>query len=325
MKQTMTSILLSMHLMAVPCCFCLKAAADEILTVEQIEKLADRRVTAEVLKELDLREIATDLKFEWPVTPPSYSFPEHVERAEKNAKALAERRYPDTIVEEAKAEADKLFSVLRVGDEAKIRSTKPPYRVYEGRIQAITDTVVRIGKNGRIFVKDLDDDTLARFTVEGSKAKKEQFVKHVTIRMEANREAFVEENLPAILERELLEDGYAPITLINIGRGKAGEKGRLITEDEQSLIVTDRRKLRLYFSQSNWLDKSAVLQKKAQEEKQALYDEKIKETRENLFKSFGYEFDAMAGRWRLVNRLHDCPLTGTAVVKRSLWQKLRGR
>jgi len=59
--------------------------------------------------------------------------------------------------------------------------------------------------------------------------------------------------------------------------------------------------------------------------KKELYSDKIGEARENLYSSFGYEYDRMAGRWRLVNHVHDLPLSGGAMLERSLWEKLKGR
>jgi hypothetical protein len=274
--------------------------AEDVLTPDQIETLADRCVTAIVQKELDLREIAAELKFDWPVAPPAYTFTDHQERATAQAMAAAKEKYPDSLVEEAKAEAEKRYSVLKVGDHAKLTSNRQPVRVYEGRIQAITDQFIRIGMTGNVSTKDLDVDTLARFSEERSKERKAWFIKQATERMEINRQAMIEELMPEIMEKDLLADGYAPIN-------------------------KEKKKLKVYLGQGNWLIKSAVLQEKAMELKKELYDEKIGAARENLYSSFGYEYDRMMGRWRLVNHVHDLPLSGGVMLERSLWEKLKGR
>ena len=274
--------------------------ADNVLTPEQIETLADRCVTAIVQKELDLRELAGELKFDWPIAPPAYTFADHQERAMAEAMAAAKEKYPDALVEEAKADAEKRYSLLKVGDQAKLVSTRQPVRVYEGRIQAITDQFIRIGLTGNVSTKDLDVDTLARFSEERSKERKAWFVKKETERMEINRQAMVEELMPEIMEKSLLADGYAPIN-------------------------KEKKKLKVYLGQGNWVNKSAVLQEKAMALKKELYSDKIGEARENLYHSFGYEYDRMAGRWRLVNHVHDLPLSGGATLERSLWEKLMGR
>ena len=273
--------------------------ADDVLTPEQIETLADRCVTAIVRQELDLRELAADLNFDWPVAPPAYTFTDHHERAMAQAMAAAKEKYPDSLVEEAKAEAEKRYSVLKVGDHAKLVSNRQPVRVYEGRIQAITDQFVRIGLTGNVSVKDLDVDTLARFSEERSKERKAWFVKQATERMEINRQAMVEELWPEIMEKSLLADGYAPIN-------------------------KEKKKLKVYLGQGNWLNKSAVLQEKAMALKKEMYEDKIGDARKNLYGSFGYEYDSMMGRWRLVNHVHDLPLNGGVTLERSLWEKLKG-
>ncbi len=51
--------------------------ADNVLTPEQIETLADRCVTAIVQKELDLRQLAGELNFDWPVAPPADTFTDY--------------------------------------------------------------------------------------------------------------------------------------------------------------------------------------------------------------------------------------------------------
>ena len=274
--------------------------ANDVLTPEQIETLADRCVTAIVQKELDLREIAAELKFDWPVAPPAYTFTDHQERATAQAMAVAKEKYPDSLVEDAKTEAEKRYSVLKVGDQAKLIPNRQPVRVYEGRIQAITDQFIRIGLTGNISVKDLDVDTLARFSEERSKERKAWFIKQASEKMELNRQAMVEELFPEILEKELLEDGYAPIN-------------------------KEKKKLKIYLGQGNWVNKSAVLQEKAMALKKELYADKIGDARKNLYGSFGYEYDSMMGRWRLVNHVHDLPLNGGVILERSLWEKLKGR
>ena len=274
--------------------------AENVLTPEQIETLADRCVTAIVQKELDLRELAAELKFDWPVAPPAYTFTDHQERAMAQAMAAAKEKYPDSLVEEAKAEAEKRYSVLKVGDNAKLTSNRQPVRVYEGRIHAITDQFIRIGLTGNISTKDLDIDTLARFSEERSKERKAWFVKQASERMEINRQTMVEELMPEIMEKSLLADGYAPIN-------------------------KEKKKLKVYLGQGNWVNKSAVLQEKAMALKAEMYKDKISEARENLYGSFGYEYDRMMGRWRLTNHVHDLPLSGGVTLKRSLWAKLKGR
>ena len=274
--------------------------AENVLTPEQIETLADRCVTAIVQKELDLRELAAELKFDWPVAPPAYTFTDHQERAMAQAMAAAKEKYPDSLVEEAKAEAEKRYSVLKVGDNAKLTSNRQPVRVYEGRIHAITDQFIRIGITGNISTKDLDVDTLARFSEERSKERKAWFVKQASERMEINRQTMVEELMPEIMEKSLLADGYAPIN-------------------------KEKKKLKVYLGQGNWVNKSAVLQEKAMALKAEMYKDKISEARENLYGSFGYEYDRMMGRWRLTNHVHDLPLSGGVTLKRSLWAKLKGR
>ena len=274
--------------------------AENVLTPEQIETLADRCVTAIVQKELDLRELAAELKFDWPVAPPAYTFTDHQERAMAQAMAAAKEKYPDSLVEEAKAEAEKRYSVLKVGDNAKLTSNRQPVRVYEGRIHAITDQFIRIGLTGNISTKDLDVDTLARFSEERSKERKAWFVKQASERMEINRQTMVEELMPEIMEKSLLADGYAPIN-------------------------KEKKKLKVYLGQGNWVNKSAVLQEKAMALKAEMYKDKISEARENLYGSFGYEYDRMMGRWRLTNHVHDLPLSGGVTLKRSLWAKLKGR
>ena len=273
--------------------------AEDILSPEQIETLADRCVTAIVRKELDIRELAGELKFDWPVVPPAYTYADHLERAIAKAKVAAAEKYPDSLVDEAKAEAEKRYSVLKVGDHAKLVSTRQPVRVYEGRIQAITDKFIRIGLAGNVSTKDLDTDTLARFSEERSKERMAWFVKQASERMEINRQAMVEELAPEILEKSLLEDGYAPIN-------------------------KDKKKQKIYLGQGNWINKSAVLQEKAMALKKELYEDRIGEARENLYRSLGYEYDQMAGRWRLVNHVHELPLSGGVMLERSLWQKLKG-
>ena len=274
--------------------------AENVLTPEQIETLADRCVTAIVQKELDLRQLAGELNFDWPVTPPAFTFADHQERATAEALAAAKEKYPDSLVEDAKAEAEKRYSVLKVGDNAKLVSNRQPVRVYEGRIHAITDQFIRIGLTGNVSTKDLDADTMARFSEERSKERKVWFVKQTTERMEINRQAMIDELQPEILEKRLLADGYAPIN-------------------------KEKKKLKVYLAQGNWVNKSAVLQEKAMALKKELYSDKIGEARENLYGSFGYEYDRMAGRWRLVNHVHDLPLSGGAMLERSLWEKLMGR
>ena len=274
--------------------------AEDVLTPDQIETLADRCVTAIVQKELDLREIAAELKFDWPVAPPAYTFTDHQERATAQAMAAAKEKYPDSLVEEAKAEAEKRYSVLKVGDHAKLTSNRQPVRVYEGRIQAISDQFIRIGMTGNVSTKDLDVDTLARFSEERSKERKAWFIKQASEKMEINRQAMVEELMPEILEKELLEDGYAPIN-------------------------KEKKKLKIYLGQGNWVNKSAILQEKAMALKKELYADKISDARKNLYGSFGYEYDSMMGRWRLTNHVHDLPLSGCVTLDRSLWEKLKGR
>lgn len=300
MKKSMTSLWLGLHLLAVPCCFVQMAYAQETLTPEQIEEVADRRVTAEVLKLLDLRKIAGELEYDWPVTPPAYSFADHLDRARKMAMQLALEKYPDTLLLTAKLEAETKFSLLKVGDDVEIRSAKPPHSIYKGRIQAITETAVRIGNSGMIYVQDLDEDTYARFSEERSENRKEQYVRQRTAQVEASRTTMIEEMMPDILERELLADGYIPVN-------------------------DDKKKPKLYFAQSNWVDKSATLEARAQEKKKELYDERIKSELENLYAFFGYQFDQMTGRWRLVNHVHDFPLTGSKDLKRSFMEKLLGK
>ena len=274
--------------------------AEDVLTPDQIETLADRCVTAIVQKELDLREIAAELKFDWPVAPPAYTFTDHQERATAQAMAAAKEKYPDSLVEDAKAEAEKRYSVLKVGDHAKLTSNRQPVRVYEGRIQAITDQFIRIGMTGNVSTKDLDVDTLARFSEERSKERKAWFIKQASEKMEINRQAMVEELIPEILEKELLEDGYAPIN-------------------------KEKKKLKIYLGQGNWVNKSAILQEKAMALKKEMYGDKIGDARKNLYGSFGYEYDSMMGRWRLTNHVHDLPLSGGVTLDRSLWEKLKGR
>ena len=273
--------------------------ADEVLTPEQIETLAERCVTAIVREELDLRDLATDLNFDWPVAPPAYTFTDHHERAMAQALAAAKEKYPDSLVEKAKAEAEKRYSVLKVGDTAKLTSNRQPVRVYEGRIHAITDQFIRIGMTGNISVKDLDVDTLARFSEERSKERKAWFIKQATERMEINRQAMIDELWPEIMEKSLLADGYAPIN-------------------------KEKKMPKIYLGQGNWLNKSAVLQEKAMELKKEMYEDKIGDARKNLYGSFGYEYDRMMGRWRLVNHVHDLQLNGGVTLQRSLWEKLRG-
>jgi hypothetical protein len=274
--------------------------AEDVLTPEQIETLADRCVTAIVRKELDLRDLATDLKFDWPVTPPAYTFTDHQERATAQAMAAAKEKYPDSLLEEAKAEAEKRYSVLKVGDTAKLVSNRQPVRVYEGRIHAITDQFIRIGLTGNVSTKDLDVDTLARFSEERSKERKAWFIKQASEKMEINRQAMIDELWPDIMEKSLLEDGYAPIN-------------------------KEKKKVKLYLAQGNWLNKSAILQEKAMALKKEMYQDKISEARENLYGSFGYEYDRMMGRWRLTNHVHDLPLSGGVTLERSLLEKLKGR
>lgn len=274
--------------------------AEDILTPEQIETLADRCVTAIVQKELDMRDLAADLKFSWPVAPPAYTFTDHYERAVAQAKKMAEEKYPESTVEAAKAEAEKRYSLLKVGDNAKLVSAKPPHRVYEGRIQAITDKFIRIGLTGNVAIQDLDTDTLARFSEERSQERKTWFVKQAKERMEINRQAMIDELTPEFLEKGLLGDGYAPIN-------------------------KDKKKLKLYLAQQNWQNMSDILQEKALAWKKEMYEERIGEARENLYTSFGYEYDRMMGRWRQVNHVHDLPLSGGATLQRSLWEKLKGK
>ncbi len=280
--------------------FCMNLSAEDVLTSEQIEKLADRCATLAVLNELDLRQLAAELKFDWPVTPPAYTFTDHQERAMAQAIALAKEKYPDSLVEEATAEAEKRYSMLKVGDHAKLVSTRQPVRVYEGRIHAITDQFIRIGLTGNVSTKDLDVDTLARFSEERSKERKAWFIKQATERMEINRQAMVDEQWPEIMEKNLLADGYAPIN-------------------------KEKKKLKVYLGQGNWVNKSVVLQEKAMELKKELYADKISEARKNFYNAFGYEYDRMAGRWRLMNHVHDLPLSGGVTLDRSLWEKLKGR
>ena len=274
--------------------------AEDVLTPEQIETLADRCVTAIVRKELDLRELAAELNFDWPVAPPAYTFTDHQERATAQAIAAAKEKYPDSIIEEAKEEAEKCYRVLKVGDTAKIVSNRQPVRVYEGRIHAITDQYIRIGYTGNVSTKDLDVDTLARFSEERSKERKAWFIKQASEKMEINRQAMIDELWPEIMEKSLLEDGYAPIN-------------------------KEKKKVKLYLAQGNWVNKSVVLQEKAKTLKAEMYKDKIKEARENLYGSFGYEYDRMMGRWRLTNHVHDLPLSSGVTLKRSLWDKLTGR
>ena len=274
--------------------------ADNVLTPEQIETLADRCVTAIVQKELDLRQLASELNFDWPVAPPAYTFADHNERTLAQAQAAAREKYPDSLIDDAKAEAEKRYSVLKVGDNAKLVSNRQPVRVYEGRIQAITDKFIRIGLTGNVSTQDLDVDTLARFSEERSKERKTWFIKQATERMEINRQAMIEELQPELLEKSLLEDGYAPIN-------------------------KEKKKLKVYLGQGNWVNKSVVLQEKAMALKKELYEDQIGTARENLYGSFGYEYDRMAGRWRLVNHVHDLPLSGGVMLERSLWEKLKGR
>lgn len=106
--------------------------------------------------------------------------------------------------------------------------------------------------------------------------------------------------MPEIMEKSLLADGYAPIN-------------------------KEKKKLKVYLGQGNWVNKSAVLQEKAMALKAEMYKDKISEARENLYGSFGYEYDRMMGRWRLTNHVHDLPLSGGVTLKRSLWAKLKGR
>ncbi len=270
------------------------------LTPEQIETLAERCVVAIVREEVDLRKIAYDLQFDWPVTPPTYTFADHVERVMAQAKAAAEEKYPDSTIEAAKAEAEKRYSLLQVGDNAKLVSAKPPHRVYEGRIQAITDKYIRIGMTGNILIDDLDADTLARFSPDRSKERKAWFVKQAQEHLEINRQALIDELTPELLEKELLEDGYAPIN-------------------------KEKSKLKVYLAQDNWQNKSDILQEKALEWKKEMYEKRIGEARKNLYTSFDYEYDRMAGRWRRVSHVHDLPLNGGAMLNRSLLEKLQGK
>ena len=87
-------------------------------------------------------------------------------------------------------------------------------------------------------------------------------------KMEINRQAMVEELMPEILEKELLEDGYAPIN-------------------------KEKKKLKVYLGQGNWVNKSAILQEKAMALKKEMYGDKIGDARKNLYGSFGYEYDRM--------------------------------
>ena len=276
---------------------CLRA--EDVLTPAQIETLAERCVTAIVRQELDLRDLAADLKFDWPVAPPAYTFTDHHERAMAQALAAAKEKYPDSLVEDAKAEAEKRYSVLKVGDNAKLTSNRQPVRVYEGRIHAITDQFIRIGMTGNVSVKDLDVDALARFSEERSKERKSWFIKQATERMEINRQAMIDELWPEIMEKSLLADGYAPIN-------------------------KEKKTPKVYLGQGNWLIKSDVLQEKAMALKKEMYEEKIGKAREDLYGSFGYEYDRMMGRWRLVNHVHHLQLNGGVMLERSLWEKLKG-
>ena len=285
-----------MVLMAVGACL----HAEDVLTPDQIETLAERCVTAIVQKELDLRELAAELNFDWPVTPPAYTFTDHQERATAQAMAAAKEKYPDSLIEEAKAEAEKRYSVLKVGDNAKLVSNRQPVRVYEGRIHAITDQFIRIGLTGNVSTKDLDVDTMARFSEERSKERMAWFVKQASEKMEINRQAMIDELWPEIMEKSLLADGYAPIN-------------------------KEKKKLKVYLSQGNWVNKSAILQEKAMALKKELYADKIGDARKNLYGSFGYEYDSMMGRWRLTNHVHDLPLSGGVMLERSLLDKLKGR
>ena len=300
MKKSMASIWLSLQLVAVLCCFSQMAKTEETLTPNQIEEVAERRVTEEVLKLLDLRKIADELGYEWPVTPPAYSFTDHLERARKMAMAMALEKYPDTLIETAKFEAETKFSLLKVGDEVEIKSAKPPHSIYKGRIQAITDKAVRIGNTGVIYAQDLDADTLARFSEERSEARKEQYVRQRAVQVNASRATMVDDVMPGILERELLADGYHPVN-------------------------EDKKKQRLYFAQSNWVDKSAALEARALETKKEMYDERIKAELEGLYAFFGYQYDQMMGRWRLVNHVHDLPLSGSVDLNRSFMEKMLGK
>ena len=299
MKRSMTSIWLIIHLLAAPCCFFKVASIAETLTSEQIEELADRRVTLAVMKMLDLRKLAGELDYEWPVSPPTYSFAEHLERARKEATAMALEKYPETMILTAKLEAETKFSLLKIGDEVEIKSAKPPHAIYKGRVQAITDKAIRIGNVGFLYKQDIDADTLVRFSEEDCEKRKDQYVKQKTTQVLASRAGVVDEMMPVILEKELLADGYIPV--------------------KQSV-----KKSRMYFSQSNWLDRSAVLEERAQEWKKEKYGELIKPELENLYVSFGYQYDGMAGRWRLLNHIHDFPLSGSVELKRSFMEKIRG-
>lgn len=266
------------------------------MTADEIEELADLRVAEGVSRALDLRAVATDLGISWPVVPPRYSFDEHVHRSDEYAKARSRDAYPDSQLLALISEADEKFRPIRVGDQVEIRSIRPPHRIYKGAVQRVSPDAIRIGNYGQISTKDIDPDTLARFSEAECESRKRNYLRVQRDVFAMNRKDVYEREFPVKLKASLLEDGYVP--------------------------KDPNERSKAFFISVNWEAVSDRYEAACLEKKRGLEEELAEEILVELYESNGFALDGK--RWRRLSRVHDFPLIGRHTMDRTFLERFRG-
>ncbi len=266
------------------------------MTADEIEELADLRVAEGVSRALDLRAVASGLGISWPVVPPCYSFDEHVHRSDEYAKSRARETYPDSKLLDLISEADEKFRPIKVGDQVEIRSIRPPHRIYKGAVQRVTPDAIRIGNYGQLSTKDIDPDTLARFSEAECETRKRNYLRVQREVFAMNRKDVYDREFPVKLKTSLLADGYVP--------------------------KDPNERSKAYFVSVNWEAISDRYEAACLEKKRGLEEELEEEILVELYESNGFALDG--NRWRRLSRIHDFPLSGKHTMDRSFLERIRG-
>lgn len=266
------------------------------MTADEIEELADLRIAEGVSRALDLRAVASGLGISWPVVPPRYSFDEHVHRSDEYAKSRARETYPDSQLLDLITEADEKFRPIKVGDQVEIRSIRPPHRIYKGAVQRVTPDAIRIGNYGQLSTKDIDPDTLARFSEAECETRKRNYLRVQREVFAMNRKDVYDREFPVKLKTSLLADGYVP--------------------------KDPNERSKAYFISVNWEATSDRYEAACLEKKRDLEEELEEEILVELYESNGFALDGK--RWRRLSRIHDFPLSGKHTMDRTFLERIRG-